>query len=141
LERLTGKATALRGALADLRRLAALPEAEFAADRDKRAGFRYHVVVAAEAALEIAMHLISRRGWRTPAGYKDTFTVLVEEGILAADTGTLLRSLAGARNLLVHQYWTVDDLRLRRELEAALPGLDSFLVQIGRAVAATLSVP
>lgn len=134
LERLTDKATALRRALADLGRLVSIPEAEFSADRDKVAGFRYHVVVAAEAAVEIAMHLISRKGFRTPAGYKDAFSVLQEESILTAEVCALMRSLAGVRNLLVHQYWTVDDLRLRREMGASLPGLASFLAQIGRCI-------
>ncbi|MBI5488480.1 MAG: hypothetical protein HY905_14195 [Deltaproteobacteria bacterium] len=101
LERLTEKAAALRRSLADLGRLLAIPEAEFAADRDKTAGFRYHVVVAAEAAVEVC---------------------------------ALMRSLAGVRNLLVHQHWTIDDLRLRREVSAAMPGLESFLAQIGRFV-------
>lgn len=134
LDRLTEKAAALRRALVDLRRLVSIPQAEFAADSDKRAGFRYHVVVAAEAAVEIAMHLISRKGLRTPAGYKDAFSALQESSILTAEVCALMRSLAGVRNPLVHQYWTVDDLRLRREMGAALPGIESFLGQIGRCI-------
>lgn len=141
LERLAEKAAALRRALGDIERLAMVPEAEFVTDRDKVAGFRYHAVVAAEAAVEIAMHLISRRGFRTPVGYKDAFTVLHEEAVLTAGTCALMRNLAGLRNLLVHQYWTVDDLRLRREIGGALPGLHSFLAQIGRCVGGDLPGP
>ncbi|MDI7267215.1 MAG: DUF86 domain-containing protein [Myxococcota bacterium] len=139
LERLAEKGNTLRLAVANLRRLVEMPETAFLGDRDKAASLRYHIVLAAEAAVEIAGHLISRRGFRAPRSYKDAIDVLHEEAVIEEAVRDAVRGLAGVRNLVVHRYWEVDDTRLRREIGTALPLIEAFLAQVGSFIGADVS--
>lgn len=61
-----------------------------------------------ELCADIAGHLISDQALRTPETYADTFRVLGESGILTADQTAIMEKMAKFRNIVVHQYETVD---------------------------------
>jgi uncharacterized protein YutE (UPF0331/DUF86 family) len=61
-----------------------------------------------ECCIDVAGHIISEKGLRTPATYAESFAALYEAGII---NGRLLRSLekmARCRNLIVHRYDRID---------------------------------
>ena len=64
--------------------------------------------LATEAAIDLANHWIADRALRTPESNRDTFSVLEESGELDADLAERLRGWAGFRNVLVHQYASID---------------------------------
>jgi uncharacterized protein YutE (UPF0331/DUF86 family) len=99
----------LRAYVAELRRLGAIPADAFLADPDKVGNAKYHFVVAIEACIDLANHVIAAEGFRTPKDNADTFTVLVEHGAVEDSLEQPLRSMARFRNRLVHLYWDVDD--------------------------------
>lgn len=74
-----------------------------------------------ELSADIANHVISDNGLRTPETYADTFRVLAENGILNQDQLAVMEKMAKFRNIVVHQYETVDAeiviLVLRRHLD------------------------
>lgn len=61
-----------------------------------------------ETCVDIANHIISDSNMRPPKTYADTFRVLSENGILAANLFTVLEKMAKFRNIVVHQYEEVD---------------------------------
>ncbi|MFH1465501.1 MAG: DUF86 domain-containing protein [Pseudomonadota bacterium] len=124
--------TTLRDAVVVLRGYGALPQVEFLASVDRRGSARYHLVVAAEAALDVGTHMISRCRWRTPRGYADVFLVLVENGALDPDLGQRLMRLAGLRNRLVHRYWDADDGLIHAWLGEELDYLEHFIGAVAR---------
>lgn len=62
-----------------------------------------------ETCADIANHIISDRGYRTPDNYGDTFLVLHENGALKNDLFEIMLKMARFRNIVVYQYDTVDE--------------------------------
>lgn len=116
-----------RGKLATLSELRA---AEYQGDR-AFAG-RYLVQVSAQVCIDMANHAIASSGWRTPADFRDAFTVLEEEGVLDGELAERMRALAGLRNRLVHVYEEVDDRIVHESLSEGLNDLSSFSRAIAR---------
>src|ERR671930_378459 len=74
-----------------------------------------------ETCADIAGHVIADDGLRTPETYADTFRVLGENGILATELTAVMEKMAKFRNIVVHQYESVDAeivvLILKRHLD------------------------
>lgn len=89
-----------------------------------------------ELSADIANHVISDNGLRTPETYADTFRVLAENGILNQDQLAVMEKMAKFRNIVVHQYETVDAeiviLVLRRHLDDFSQFSDSVVQFINR---------
>ena len=64
--------------------------------------------VAAQAALDLAMHLGADAGLSPTATYQDTFRRLADAGLLDRDLAERLAAWAGFRNVLAHSYAMVD---------------------------------
>ena len=62
-----------------------------------------------EICADIANHIISDRGYRTPDNYGDTFRVLHENGVFKSDLFEIMLKMARFRNIVVHQYDKVDE--------------------------------
>ncbi len=123
-----GRVRRLLEDLADYRgRLATLSELPTADYRGYRAfAGRYLVQVSAQVCIDIANHMISSSGWRTPADFRDAFTVLEEAGVIEGELAERMRALAGLRNRLVHVYEAVDDRIVHESLDEGLRDLSSF---------------
>jgi len=61
-----------------------------------------------EVCIDIANHIIADRQMRLPTGYADTFKVLLEERVIGKRLGESLEKMAKFRNVIVHQYETID---------------------------------
>lgn len=61
-----------------------------------------------ETCADIASHIIADKGFRVPRSYADTFKVLYEENILQSSLFHSVNKMAKFRNIVVHQYDTVD---------------------------------
>ena len=64
--------------------------------------------LAVEAAIDIANHWIADQGLRTPDSNRDTFTVLEETDEIETALAERMRGWAGFRNVLVHDYISID---------------------------------
>lgn len=62
-----------------------------------------------ETCADIANHIISDRGYRTPDNYGDTFRVLHENGVLKNNLFEIMLKMDRFRNIVVHQYDKVDE--------------------------------
>ncbi len=65
--------------------------------------------LAAQVCVDIGSHIIADRGYRSPEGYADVFTVLYEKGLLPGKLTETMRQIAGFRNILVHEYLEIDN--------------------------------
>jgi uncharacterized protein YutE (UPF0331/DUF86 family) len=119
--------TRLDGYLAVLRNLAAIPPESFLADRDKIGNTKYHFVIAIECGIDIANHIIASEGLRFPRDNGDSFSVLVENGILPKELKDPLMAMARFRNRLVHLYWDVEDQKVYEYLQTSLDDLGKLL--------------
>jgi len=64
--------------------------------------------LACECCLDLAAHLISRRGFREPRNNKDLFTVLYENQVIGEETHQSMAKMAKFRNIVVHDYARID---------------------------------
>ena len=61
-----------------------------------------------ETCVDIAGHIISDQKLRIPDSYADTFRVLNENGIIAANLCKTMEKISKFRNVIVHHYDRVD---------------------------------
>jgi len=112
-----GESTAL------LRELARHGPSRIAADLTKAYAFERAVQLAIQCILDIGAHFISSLGARSMDDLKQIGPKLAELGVIPASLGENLRGMAGARNLLVHEYLAV---ALERLVETTIEHLDDF---------------
>jgi uncharacterized protein YutE (UPF0331/DUF86 family) len=78
--------------------------ASFATDRDALDLVSFNLLLAIQACLDIASHLIADEGWSSAATLGETFQRLGEQGVLTRSTADSLRRAAGLRNVVAHGY-------------------------------------
>jgi len=102
--------SSLRGYVQSLRGLGTTPRDEFLANPAKVGNAKYHLPIASECCIDIANHIIASENYRFPKDNADSFSVLLEHGVIESSQGEGLWQMARFRNRLVHLYWEVDDL-------------------------------
>jgi len=131
IERLRILATSLRGNLQKIRRYANLPDDEFWRDERNIMAVKLLLIQAIEDAASICAHLLARLGGQAAAGYPDCFERLQQLGVVEAELSKRLALMARFRNLLVHQYWEVDDQRVLQFARHDVADLEDFLRAVG----------
>ena len=64
--------------------------------------------ILVEECIDIANHIIADEGLRLPAGYADTFQVLMENRIINKKLSATMEKMAKFRNVIIHQYEKID---------------------------------
>ena len=109
-----------------LRRIGRASEADYLSDPDVHDLAARYLHLVAEAAIDVANHWISAAGLRTPESNRDSFVVLEEVGEIDAGLSERLQGWAGFRNVLVHDYLTLDHRIAYRAIHHDLGDLDAF---------------
>lgn len=120
----------LRDEVTALRRLAARSDADLFGSEDALPAAKYRLVVAVEAAVDTADHIIASEGLRQATSFADSFRSMEESGWLDHRLAASLQDAARFRNLLVHQYAVVDDTRVLETIRTRLDDLDDFATMI-----------
>jgi uncharacterized protein YutE (UPF0331/DUF86 family) len=63
---------------------------------------------AAQAAIDLAAHVVSEEELPLPAETRDLFTTLASAGVVDASLTEAMRRMVGFRNLAVHEYREID---------------------------------
>lgn len=130
-ERIQKSVSSMRDSGAMLAEIKGMPEAEFKTDKHRQSSAKYNFIVAIEAAIDIANHLISKRGFRAPEDYADTFKVLADAKVIQKDFASELAQMARFRNRLVHLYWNVDTSEIWKIIQSRLDDFEAYISQIG----------
>ncbi|OPZ29580.1 MAG: hypothetical protein BWZ02_00986 [Lentisphaerae bacterium ADurb.BinA184] len=115
-----------------LARLRDVPRDAFLSDPDRVASAKYFFVIAIEACLDAANHIVSSECFRLPSDHADSFRVLAENGVVGEELLPALMAMARFRNRLVHVYWQVDDSLVREYLETRLGDFEAYVAQVAR---------
>ena len=70
---------------------------------------KYSLIVISEAMANTLQHLLAKKHSVAVKGYTDAFAKAEEWEILTNDLSKRLKPFISFRNMLVHQYWMVDD--------------------------------
>lgn len=78
---------------------------------------RYGLLEAIQMVIDISCHLVSRNNLGVPATYAECIEQLYRAGYLNDESRMALLGMVGLRNILVHEYISVDRARLYALLE------------------------
>jgi uncharacterized protein YutE (UPF0331/DUF86 family) len=88
--------------------LQAKSHADFNADPYLRDIAERNLEVAAQCVIDVSQRAIALCGARKPRDYQEAILIGGEIGLIPADLAQRLAPIAGFRNVLVHQYLTID---------------------------------
>jgi uncharacterized protein YutE (UPF0331/DUF86 family) len=131
-ERIRKLISCMRDSVQLLAEIQGASEPDFRADRHKQSSAKYNFIVAIEAAIDIANHLISKRGFRAPEDYADTFRVLADANVIEENFALELARMARFRNRLVHLYWEVDPSEVWKIIQSRLDDFEDYISQVGK---------
>lgn len=107
-ERILAKLDELEGYLAELRAIAPENLKEYRRIEKKRSCERL-LQLCIECVIDMCRILVSGLRLGLPADENDLFEKLNKNGIISSSVTRLLRQMRGFRNILVHEYASVDD--------------------------------
>lgn len=85
---------------------------------------KYSLLEIIEACIDISTHIVAAKMFGRIEEYREIFHMLGQRRVLDKDLALRLEDMAGFRNLLVHRYGNIDDLRV---LEIIKNDLDDVL--------------
>jgi uncharacterized protein YutE (UPF0331/DUF86 family) len=115
-----------------LRQLATLPIDRFSTDPIALGAAKYSVQTAIEAMLDMANHIMSRRGLGTFDTHAKTFECLAEHGIVQREHLDTYLQMIGLRNRLVHLYEGIAPAILYGIVTQELGDFDPFIADVTR---------
>jgi uncharacterized protein YutE (UPF0331/DUF86 family) len=118
------------GVLSDLARLRSLATTPALVDQsDQLDAVKYRFVTAIEGCVGIAHHITASEGWSAPDSNAAALRGLADHRVIDSQLAATMARASGFRNLLVHQYGTIDDSSVVSFL-AQLDELESYVRQV-----------
>lgn len=81
---------------------------------------------ACEAAIDLAMHIVSEKKLGIPQNSRDAFEVLESNGFIEREVMKKLKAMVGFRNIAVHNYQAVNLGIIKEIIEKHLRDLKEF---------------
>ncbi len=125
-----GRAGEIREAVEKVRFYASLPDAEFFSDERNLYTVMHLLLRAIEAVASICSHILARMARWAPASYAECFEALRDMKLVDESLAGRLVQMARFRNLLVHQYWKVDPVKVLAFARNNLGDFEAFLESI-----------
>ena len=104
--------------------------AALAADRDALDLVSFNLMLAVQAALDIASHIIADEGFAPATTFAEAFARLADRGLLETKTASQLGKAAGLRNVVAHGYAGVDVGMVFTAATTGLADFEAFAQQI-----------
>lgn len=124
--RILAQLQALDDALEAWERYRQIPYEEFVLEKDVRYMVCHALLLAIQSAIDIATAIAVMKTPKRPDTYRETFLVLGRSSIIPEEIARELSTLAGFRNLLVHEYTALDNGRVYRILQGDWQTLVAF---------------
>jgi len=109
--------------------------AALAANRDALELVSFNLMLAVQACLDIASHLIADEGWPAASSLGEAFQSLGEHGVVTPTTAAALRRAAGLRNVVAHGYAVANPELLFAAASGGVADLRRFASEVSAWVA------
>lgn len=116
--------------VADLERALAIPDGQILSDRVKLKGLNYSVIVIAEAMTGALQHILAKKHSVAVDGYSDALLKSAQHKVVDEAPIVRLRPFLVFRNMLVHQYWRVQDETFLENVRSGLGDFREFVKRI-----------
>jgi uncharacterized protein YutE (UPF0331/DUF86 family) len=101
-----------------------------ARDRDALDLVAFNLMLAVQAGLDIASHVIADEGWTPAPTLAESFRRLAAHGVLSGATAEALAKGAGLRNVVAHGYASVNVAALQVAATSGLDDLRAFASEV-----------
>ena len=91
---------------------------------------KYSTIVIAEAIASVLQHILAKKHNTVIDGYTSVFTKSKEHKVISTELMARLQPFIRFRNMLVHQYWRVDDNVFENNLRNGLNDFRLFVAEI-----------
>ncbi len=81
---------------------------------------------AAEACIDMAMHIVAERSYGIPQNSRDAFDLLQTNGFINAELSGKLKAMVGFRNIAVHDYQNINIQIVRKVIEIHIDDIKEF---------------
>ena len=105
----------------------------FHTDPIYRGALLHYLYLMADSCIALAVLMIKHKGLRPPQTYAEAFDILGSHGILESEFAYAFAKIAGFRNLLAHDYETIDEQLICSALPAGLDEVEKYIAQIQNA--------
>lgn len=123
----------IREYLALLRKIRGMAdERHFVADPLVYGNAERYLQLAIQAVLDISHHIVADRNLALPVDSQSLFELLARQKVVSRRLAGKLASMAGFRNVLVHEYLAIDRRRVYRALTTELRDFESFIRAVTR---------
>ena len=107
------------------------PDAEsLARNRDALDLVSFNLLLAVQACLDIASHVISEEGWEPASTLAGAFERLSERGVISQAPARALRRAAGLRNVVAHGYSDADPELIHAAAAHGLADLERYAAEV-----------
>jgi len=130
MEVIESKLTFLREYIGDLKEYESISLQAYRKNKKDQRYVERTLHLACESCLDIAAHIISRRGLREPKDNKDLFLVLYENSIITEPVWDAMTKMAKFRNIIVHDYARIEPEVVVGILQKNVEDLKSFSREI-----------
>jgi uncharacterized protein YutE (UPF0331/DUF86 family) len=96
--------------------------------------FKYSTIVIAEAIASTLQHILAKKYNVVIDGYTAVFSKSKDNNVISSKLLTRLQPFVRFRNMLVHQYWRVDDNVFENNLRKGLNDFRLFVAEIKKII-------
>ncbi len=133
--RVASKLAELADRIARVRLHAKATAADLAVDRDAIDLVAFNLMLAVQAAADIASHLIADEGWPVASSLAESFQRLADKGVVSATSARALARAVGLRNVVAHGYGGADPAMVHAAATTGLGDLEAFAHEVASWVA------
>jgi len=116
--------------VSEIKSIIASKEKIFIKEQRNIYSLRYLLIEAVEAMANICNHILARITGQVPKGYPDCFEKLSDAKIIKKELAKKLKKAASLRNIIIHKYWAIDDLKVFKSAKENIGDFEEFLEQI-----------
>lgn len=88
---------------------------------------------AAEACIDMAMHIVAEKSYGIPQNSRDAFELLQVNGFISTELSSKLKAMVGFRNIAVHDYQNINLQIVQKVIELHLDDIKEFAVFVLKA--------
>jgi uncharacterized protein YutE (UPF0331/DUF86 family) len=107
----------------------------FPKDRRARFSLRYSIVLIIESLADIAVAILEKDFNEIVESHRDAIMKLRDKGLLGRRVAESIARLVSLRNLIVHRYRVVDDLKIYESAKnSGVESIERFIEEVSRYV-------
>jgi len=127
IEKIKGRISEIKSNIEKVKKYAGLPEKEFWGDERNILSVKHLLLESIEACGNICVHIIAKKVYKAPSSFAECFEHLHRADIINAELSLKLRNMSRFRNILVHRYWEIDEIKILEYAKNNLGDFEQFL--------------